>query len=204
MYTASAGPVRRRCPPGYLHARPLPLGSPGAYHACTGLSNDARLAREQPSGDLHAAQITLSPPPPPISASLCSQCPVDVVSRRVSIVSRVPGSRGPRVKGFLGQNGLKGTKGPRASGFRGIEGLPMLTGAFKGFGVSNNTKGFRAPNLNEIEIAWVQGSRVPRIKEFHGQNVFKGTKGPRASGFQGIEGFPLLTGAFNETGVSKI
>ena len=119
MYTASAGPVRRRCPPGYLHAHPLPLGSPGAYHACTGLSNDARLAREQPSGDLHAAQITLSPPPPPICASLCSQCPVDVVRRRVSIVSRVPGFRGPRVKGFLGQNGLKGTKGPGASGFQG-------------------------------------------------------------------------------------
>ena len=116
---ASAGPVRRRCPPGYLHAHPLSLGSPGAYHACTRLSNDARLAREQPSGDLHAAQITLSPPPPPISASLCSQCPVDVVSRRVSIVSWVPGFRGPRVKGFLGQNGLKGTKGPRASGFQG-------------------------------------------------------------------------------------
>ena len=116
---ASAGPVRRRCPPGYLHAHPLSLGSPGAYHACTGLSNDARLAREQPSGDLHAAQITLSPPPPPISASLCSQCPVDVMSRRVSIVSWVPGFRGPRVKGFLEKNGLKGTRGPRASGFRG-------------------------------------------------------------------------------------
>jgi len=57
MYMASAGPVRRRCPPGYLHAHPLSLRSPGAYHACTGLSNDARLARAQPSGDLHAAQI---------------------------------------------------------------------------------------------------------------------------------------------------
>ena len=65
-------------------------------------------------------------------------------------------------------------------------------------------RGLRAPIPNEIEIAWVQGSRVPRLKGFHGQNVFKGTKGPRASGFQGIEGFPLMTGAFNETGVSEI
>ena len=72
----------------------------------------------------------------------------------------------------------------------------MFTGAFKGFGVSNNTKGFRAPNLNEIEIAWVQGSRVPRLKGFYGLNSFKGTKGPRASGFRGIEGFPMLTGGF--------
>ena len=26
--------------------------------------------------------------------------------------------------------------------------------------------------------------------------VFKGTKGPRVSGYKGIEGFPMLTGAF--------
>ena len=51
------------------------------------------------------------------------------------MISRVSGSLGPRVKGFQGLNGFKGTKGPRASGFRGIEGFPMLTGAFKGFGV---------------------------------------------------------------------
>ena len=37
----------------------------------------------------------------------------------MSIVSWVPGFRGPRVKGFLEKNGLKGTRGPRASGFRG-------------------------------------------------------------------------------------
>ena len=34
--------------------------------------------------------------------------------------------------------------------------------------------------------------------------VFQGTKGPRASGFQGIEGFPLLARAFKKFGVSKI
>ena len=72
MYMASAGPVRRRCPPGYLHAHPLSLGSPGAYHACTRLSNDARLAREQPLGDLHAAQITPSPPPTPSLLAMLS------------------------------------------------------------------------------------------------------------------------------------
>jgi hypothetical protein len=32
---------------------------------------------------------------------------------------------------------------------------------------------------------------------------FQGTKGPRASGFQGIEGFPLLAGAFKGYSVSK-
>ena len=61
----------------------------------------------------------------------------------------------------------------------------MLTGAFKGFGVSNNTKGFRAPNLNEINIAWVQGSRVPRLKGFHGLNVSRIPKGQELQGFKG-------------------
>ena len=34
--------------------------------------------------------------------------------------------------------------------------------------------------------------------------MFQGTKDSRESGFQGIEDSPLLTGAFNELGVSKI
>ena len=66
----------------------------------------------------------------------------------------------------------------------------MLTRAFKGFGVS--------------KIQGVQGSKVPRLKGFHGLNVFKAIKGPRASAFQGIEGFPILTGALKGFGVSKI
>ena len=45
---------------------------------------------------------------------------------------------------------------------------------------------------------------VPRLEGFHGQNVFKDTNGPRASGFQGAEGLPLLAGAFKKFGVSKI
>ena len=61
----------------------------------------------------------------------------------------------------------------------------MLTGAFKGFGVSNNTKGFRAPIINEIEIAWVQGSRVSRLKGFHGLNV---SRVPKIQGLQGFKG----------------
>jgi hypothetical protein len=65
---------------------------------------------------------------------------VEVVGRRVSIVSRVSGFQGPRVNGSQGLNGFKGTKGPRVSGFQGIEGFPMLTGAFKGFGISKNPK----------------------------------------------------------------
>ena len=66
-----------------------------------------------------------------------------------------------------------------------IKGFPLLTGAFKGFGVSNNIKGFRAPNLNEIEISWVQGSRVPRLKGFHGLNV---SRAPKVQGLQGFKG----------------
>ena len=58
--------------------------------------------------------------------------------------------------------------------------------------------------INEIEIAWVQGSRVPRLNGFPGLNVSRVPKGQGLQGFQGIEGFPLLTGAFNEFGVSKI
>ena len=34
--------------------------------------------------------------------------------------------------------------------------------------------------------------------------MFQGTKDSRDSGFQGIQGFPLLTGTFNELGISKI
>ena len=97
-------------------------------------------ARAKPSGDIRTTKITPLLPPPPISAWLCCQCPVDVVGRRFSIVSRVSGFQGPRVKGFEGLNGFKGTKGPRASGLQGIEGFPMLTGAFKWFGVSKNPR----------------------------------------------------------------
>ena len=61
------------------------------------------------------------------------------MGRRVSIISRVSGFQDPRVKGFQGLNGFTGTKDPRASGFRGIEGFPMLTRAFKGFGVFQNS-----------------------------------------------------------------
>ena len=58
------------------------------------------------------------------------------MGRRVSIISRVSGFQGSRVKGFQGLNGFKGTKGPRASGFQRMEGFPLLTGAFDEFGVS--------------------------------------------------------------------
>ena len=116
---ASAGPVRRRCPQGYLHAHPLSLGSPGAYHACTVLSNDALPGSGATVGRSTRRSDNPISSPSPHLCLLCSQCPVDVVSRRMSIVSWVPGFRGSRVKGFLGQNGLKGTKGPRASGFQG-------------------------------------------------------------------------------------
>ena len=61
----------------------------------------------------------------------------------------------------------------------------MLTGSFKGFSVSNNTKGSKAPNLNEIEIAWVQGSIFPRLTGFHGLDV---SRVPTIQGLQGFKG----------------
>ena len=39
--------------------------------------------------------------------------------------------------------------------------------------------------LNEIEIAWVQGSRVPRFIEFHELNVSRAPKGQGLQGFKG-------------------
>ena len=80
------------------------------------------------------------------------------MGRRVSIVSRVSGFQDPRVKGFQGLNGFKGTKGPRASGFQGIEDFSMLTGAFKGPGISKIQR-IRGPRDEES-----QGSKVQRLK----------------------------------------
>ena len=77
-----------------------------------------------------------APPSPHLCLWLWYQYPVGVAGRRGSIISRVSGFQGPRVKGFQGLNGFKGTSAPRASSFQGVEGFPMLTGAFKGFGVS--------------------------------------------------------------------
>jgi hypothetical protein len=88
------------------------------------------LARAQPSGDLHTAQITLTAPFPPSPLRHAVKCLVGVVGRRVSIVSRVSGSQSSRVNGSQGLNGFKGTKNLRVSRSRGIEGLPLLTGAF--------------------------------------------------------------------------
>ena len=103
----------------HTDAHPLSLGPPGAYHAHTGLSNNALSGSGATVGRSPRRSDNPLCSPPPIYASLCCQCPVDVVGRRMSIVSRVLGFRGPRVKGFLGLNGFKGTKGPKASGFRG-------------------------------------------------------------------------------------
>ena len=106
MYMVSAGPVQ--CLQGWptLHVtRTLtrfPLDHPEPTMPTLGCPMMRCLARAQPSGDLHAAQITLSAPPPSISASLCCQCPVDVVAKMVPIASRVTGFRGPRVKGQKG------------------------------------------------------------------------------------------------------
>jgi len=155
MYTESAGPVRRRCPPGHLHAHPLSLGPPGAYHAHTGLSNDALSGSGATVGRSPRRSDNPLSSPSPHPCLLCCQCPVDVMGIRVSIVSRVSGFRGPRVKGFLGLNGFKGTKGPRASGFQGIEGFPMLTGAFKGL-ASPKSKRFRVQGMKDF--------RAPRSK----------------------------------------
>ena len=113
-----------------------------------------QLGRSRQKISTPLTQLSLLPPPP-ISAWLWCQCPVGVVGRRVSIVPRVSGFQGPRVKGFQGLNGFKGTKGPRVSGFQGIEGFPMLTGAFKGLAFPKS-KGFRVQGM--------KGFRAPRSK----------------------------------------
>ena len=45
---------------------------------------------------------------------------------------------------------------------------------------------------------------VPRLEGLHDRNVSRVPKRQRLQGFQGIEGFPLLAGAFKKFGVSKI
>ena len=133
-------------------------------------------ARAQPSGDLHTTKITPLLPPPPVPAWLCCQCPVVVVGKRGSIVSKVSGFQGPRVNGSQGLNGFKVTKGPRVSGFQGIEAFPILTGVFKGLAFPKSKsfrvqgmKGFRAPR-----------SKDKRAKALPGSHRSKGFKIPRA------------------------
>ena len=63
-----------------------------------------------------------------------------------------------------------------------------------------------------LQVLGPQGSRDPgsivRFQGFevtlHGPSVLKGTKGPYVSGFQGIEGFPMLSRAFKGFDVFKI
>ena len=83
----------------------------------------------------------------------------------MSIVSKVLGFRGPRVKGFLGRNGLKGTKGPRVSGFQGIEGFPMLSRAFKGFDVFKiqRFQGLRDEGFQGFKVQGLKDERAPRF-----------------------------------------
>ena len=96
-----------------------------------------------------------STPHPPVPAWLCCQCPVVIVAKRASIVSKVSGFQGSRVNGSQGLNGFKGTKSLRASGFQGLEGFPMLTGAFKCLAFPKS-KGFRVQGMKVF--------RAPRSK----------------------------------------
>ena len=48
------------------------------------------------------------------------------------------------------------------------------------------------------------GSQGSRVNGSQGLNSFKGTKNLRVSGFQGIEGLPILTGPSIRPGVSKV
>jgi hypothetical protein len=88
------------------------------------------LARAQPAGDLHTAQITLTAPFPPSPLRHAVKYLVGVVGRRASIVSRVSRFQSSRVNGSQGLNGFKGIKNLRVSRSRGIEGLLGLIGAF--------------------------------------------------------------------------
>ena len=100
-----------------------------------------------------------------------------VAGRRVSIISRVSGFQGPRVKGFQGLNGFKGTKGPRASGFQGIEGFPMLSRAFKEIDVLTIQ---RFQGLRDEGVFRAPRSKGYRAKEPLGSHRSKGLKVPRA------------------------
>ena len=88
---------------------------------------------------------------------------MDVVGRRVYIVSRVPGSQGSRVNGSQGLNGFKGTKNLRVSGFQGIEGLLHINWAFLRSGVSKIQR-FQGPR--DVGFLGLQGPRVKGIKGF--------------------------------------
>ena len=84
-----------------------------------------------------------------------------------------------------------------------------LKGPSRGHGLKSlDVKGYyNSPNPGASGFA---GSRVDgevsRFKEvtLHGPIFFKGTKGPYVSGFQGIEGFPMLSRAFKGFDVFKI
>ena len=62
-------------PQGTCTLTRFPLDHPELTMPALGCPMMHCLAREQPSGDLHAAQITLSPPPPPISACYALNVP---------------------------------------------------------------------------------------------------------------------------------
>ena len=82
-----------------------------------------------------------------------------------------------------------------------------------GVSAFRRSKGFKTYVYNslttDISLVYpqgIEGSRVNISKTYRVSwaQCFKDTKDPSASGFQGIERFPLLTEAFNELGVSKI
>ena len=102
---------------------------------------------------------------------------MDVVGRRVFIVSRVSGFQGSRVNGSQGLNGFKWTKNLKVSGFQGIEGLPRLTGAFSGL-VFPKSNGFRVQGIKGF--LGLQGPRVKGIKGFWVPVNPKVSKVPRA------------------------
>ena len=82
-----------------------------------------------------------------------------------------------------------------------------------GVSAFRRSKGFKTYVYNslttDISLVYPQGIEGSRLNISETCRVsrpwcFKGPKDSRDSGFQGIEGFPLLTGTFNELGVSKI
>ena len=113
MYTVSAGPVQSLQGWPTLHVTrtltSFSLDHPEPTMPTLGCPMMSYLARAQPSGDLHTAQITLTAPFPPSPLRHAVKCLVGVVGRRVSIVSRVSGSQSSRVNGSQGLNGFKGT-----------------------------------------------------------------------------------------------
>ena len=99
---------------------------------------------------------------------------------------------------FHNFKGLRCRRFPKVSKVLGRQVFELKSPRVIGFKTRGNISWSipRAKRGSRVNIS--KTHRVPRAQ------CFNGTEDPRASGFQGTEGLPLLTRALDETGVSKI